>query len=71
MSADVGSSDVVGRELARLGNLEELVVGNGSATDYERINFQVEWGVAGGVLGCQRIEDKLEVRFALWGFLQQ
>ena len=56
---------VLGREHARESRHIALVVGDGTVADDDTGDVEVEWGVLGGVLGCQRVEHKLDVERTL------
>ena len=62
---EVCDADMLRREDARLRRNIALVVGNGTMTDNQTSDVQVERSVTGGIFRSQRIEHELDVHRAL------
>ena len=48
-------------EFVRGARLIVDIIGHTGTAHDKRANTQVEWGVTGGILRCQRVENELEV----------
>ena len=62
---EVGDAQMLRRKDARLRRNIALVVGNGTMTDNQASDVQVERSMAGGIFRSQRIEHELDVHRAL------
>ena len=62
---EVGDADMLRREDARFRSNIALVVGNGTMTDNQTSDVEVERSMMGGIFRSQRIEHELDVHRAL------
>ena len=65
MGREVCDADILRREDTRFRSYIALVVGNGTMTDNETSDVEVERSMMGGIFRSQRIEHELDVHRAL------